>query len=45
MLDESRHFFGMEAVKLLLDNMAAHKLNRFYWHLTDDEGWLIKALR
>lgn len=46
MLDESRQFFGMDYVKRLLDNMAAHKLNIFHWHLTDDEGWRveIKAL-
>lgn len=46
MLDESRQFFGADYVKHLLDNMAAYKLNRFHWHLTDDEGWRleIKAL-
>jgi hexosaminidase len=22
--------------------MAAHKLNRFHWHLTDDQGWRIE---
>jgi hexosaminidase len=40
-LDESRHFFGKETVKALLDKMAAHKLNVFHWHLTDDQGWRI----
>lgn len=39
MLDESRHFFGMEKVKELLDWMAFYKLNRFHWHLTDSPGW------
>src|SRR5690606_22679702 len=39
MLDESRHFFGMETVKQLLDWMAFYKLNRFHWHLTDTPGW------
>jgi len=29
MLDESRHFFGKEKVKQLLDLMALHKLNKF----------------
>ncbi|MEO5714388.1 MAG: family 20 glycosylhydrolase [Luteolibacter sp.] len=42
MLDESRQFFGMEYVKLTLDNMAALKLNIFHWHLTDDEGWRVE---
>lgn len=42
MLDESRHFFGAEKVKQLLDLMAMHKLNVFHWHLTDDPGWRIE---
>lgn len=42
MLDESRHFFGAEKVKQLLDMMAMHKLNVFHWHLTDDPGWRIE---
>ena len=42
MLDESRHFIGASHVKRLLDAMALHKLNRFHWHLTDDEGWRIE---
>lgn len=43
MLDEGRHFQGKTAVKLLLDNMAARKLNRFHWHLTEDEGWRVEV--
>lgn len=39
LLDESRHFFGIEVVKSLLDWMAFYKLNRFHWHLTDSPGW------
>jgi len=38
-LDVSRHFFPAEDVKKLLSTMAAYKLNRFHWHLTDDQGW------
>ncbi|MCF6332580.1 MAG: beta-N-acetylhexosaminidase [Draconibacterium sp.] len=45
MLDESRHFFGVEKVKQLLDLMAFHKLNIFHWHLTDDPGWRIEIKR
>lgn len=41
-LDESRHFFGKETVKKLLDFMALYKMNRFHWHLTDDQGWRIE---
>lgn len=42
MLDESRHFFGKEKVKLLLDWMAFYKLNKFHWHLTDEPGWRLE---
>jgi len=42
MLDESRHFFGKEKVKDILDWMAFYKLNKFHWHLTDQTGWRIE---
>ena len=42
MLDESRHFFGKEKVKQLLDWMAFYKLNKFHWHFTDQPGWRIE---
>jgi hexosaminidase len=42
MLDESRHFFGVEQVRKLLDRMAFYKLNRFHWHLTDSPGWRVE---
>ena len=37
--DDCRHFFGKEEVLRTLDLMAMHKLNRFHWHLTEDQGW------
>lgn len=37
-LDESRHFFGKDAVKRILDRMADYKLNVFHWHLMDNTG-------
>ena len=40
-LDECRHFFGKEVVKEIFDLMARYKLNRFHWHLTEDQGWRI----
>lgn len=43
MLDESRHFFGKEKVKDILNWMAYYKLNRFHWHLTDQPGWRIEV--
>ncbi|MEM8513380.1 hexosaminidase [Massilia sp. MP_M2] len=39
MLDVARHFSSVDTVLRLLDCMAAYKLNRFHFHLTDDEGW------
>jgi len=39
MLDVARHFADVDTVLRLLDCMARHKLNRFHFHLTDDEGW------
>lgn len=42
LLDEARHFFGMETVKDYLDAMEIHKLNTLHWHITDDQGWRIE---
>lgn len=42
MLDVSRSFYDKEHIKLILDQMAALKLNIFHWHLTDDQGWRIE---
>ncbi len=42
MLDVSRHFFDKEQVKEVLDFMAESKLNRFHWHLADDQGWRVE---
>ena len=41
-LDVSRHFFSVADVKNYIDIIAAHKLNRLHWHLTDDQGWRIE---
>src|SRR5437879_7431210 len=41
-LDVSRHFMPKEFVKKYIDLLALHKLNRFHWHLTDDQGWRIE---
>lgn len=41
-LDVSRHFFTIEEVKEYLDVMALHNLNRFHFHLTDDQGWRVE---
>ncbi|MFV0538059.1 MAG: beta-N-acetylhexosaminidase [Dysgonomonas sp.] len=42
MLDDSRHFFGKDVVKQILDVMAYLKMNRFHMHLTDEPAWRIE---
>ena len=42
MLDEGRHFYGKDEVKKIIDAMARYKMNRFHWHLTEDQGWRIE---
>lgn len=41
-LDVVRHFFPVEFIKKYIDLLAMHKMNRFHWHLTDDQGWRIE---
>ena len=41
-LDVSRHFFPVSFVKKYIDLLAMHKMNRFHWHLTEDQGWRIE---
>ncbi|GGS16323.1 beta-N-acetylhexosaminidase [Streptomyces griseoviridis] len=45
MLDVARHFLPKDGVLRYLDLMAAHKLNVFHFHLTDDQGWRIEIER
>ncbi len=39
MLDVARHYFEVEEIKRMIDVMSYYKMNRFHWHLTDDQGW------
>ena len=39
MLDVARHFFTVDEIKRMLDLMAVYKLNKFHFHLTEDQGW------
>lgn len=41
-LDVSRHFMPIEFIYKMIDQMAQHKLNRFHWHLVDDQGWRLE---
>lgn len=42
MLDVSRHFFPVDSVKRFIDMLALHNINRFHWHLSEDQGWRIE---
>jgi len=42
MLDVSRHFFGKEIIKKIINILALLKFNIFHLHLTDDQGWRIE---
>jgi hexosaminidase len=39
MLDCSRYFYSVPFIKKLIDALSIHHINRFHWHLTDDQGW------
>ncbi|MBN9234717.1 MULTISPECIES: beta-N-acetylhexosaminidase [Phyllobacteriaceae] len=41
-LDVARHFYGTAEISRFLKIMAWNKLNRFHWHLSDDEAWRIE---
>ena len=45
MLDCARHFFPAATVKRFIDLAARFKLNRFHWHLTEDQGWRLPIAR
>mgnify|MGYP001201642142 FL=1 len=41
-LDCARQYYSLDEIKRLFHYMALFKLNRFHWHLTDNEAWRIK---
>ena len=41
-LDCCLHFFDVDFLKKYIDVMAFHKVNRFHWHLTEDQGWRLE---
>ncbi|MHC5109135.1 MAG: beta-N-acetylhexosaminidase [Planctomycetota bacterium] len=41
-LDVCRHFMPVTFVKKYIDLLAMHKMNRFHWHLTEDQGWRVE---
>ena len=42
MFDVSRNFFDKAYILRHLDWLAYHKINKFHWHLTDDNGWRVE---
>ena len=42
LLDVSRHFFTIDEVKKMIDEMVMYKFNILQLHLTDDQGWRIE---
>ena len=42
MLDVARTFMTKENVLRYIDYIAYHKINKFHWHLTDNQGWRIE---
>lgn len=42
MLDVSRHFYGKDYIKKIIDGLAMHKMNVLHLHLVDDQGWRIE---
>lgn len=42
MLDVSRHFQPKDFILKQIDVLSSYKINRFHWHLTDDQGWRIE---
>eukprot|EP00884_Botryococcus_braunii_P002082 jgi/Botrbrau1/11875/Bobra.126_2s0010.1 len=45
LLDVGRHFFEVPFILKLLDVCALYKVNKFHWHLTDDQGWRLEIKR
>ncbi|WP_316794324.1 beta-N-acetylhexosaminidase [Pedobacter frigoris] len=42
LFDSCRHIFSVDFIKKFIDQLAKHKLNKFHWHLTEDQGWRIE---
>lgn len=41
-LDVSRHYITPDSIRRFIDMLALHNINRFHWHITDDQGWRIE---
>lgn len=45
MIDVSRHFIGVEALKKHIDMLSTLKINKLHLHLSDYQGWRIEIKR
>ncbi len=43
MLDAARHFINADEVKRIIEQCALLKINRFHWHLSNDQGFRIES--
>ena len=41
-LDVCRHFYPVDSIKTYIDMLALHNMNKFPWHLPEDQGWRIE---
>ena len=41
-LDVSRNFHEASTIKKLMNMLSFYKINKFHFHLTDDEGWRVE---
>jgi len=42
-LDCARHFFPIQVIRRIIEQMSRVKMNKLHWHLTDDQGWRIES--
>ena len=43
-MDSARHFIPVDELKKMISICAFFKLNKFHWHVSDDQGWRIESL-
>ncbi len=43
MLDVCRHFFCVEEVKKIIEQISLLKMNQFHWHLSEDQGFRVES--
>ncbi len=44
-LDVCRHFMPFDSVKVYIDMIALHNMNRFHLHLSEDQGWRMEIMK